>query len=75
MSDSEPRYFPFIRYRPDEVRLAQGLYLTQATPRLAEIIIEALTAHEVRIVKPANPSIWRASNGGTPESTGSSLGN
>ena len=39
--DDRPRYYPFSRYR-EGVRLAQGAYLSRATPRLVQLVLSAM---------------------------------
>ena len=39
--EDRPRHFPFVIYR-DEIRTGQGNYLTRATPRLLNLMLDAL---------------------------------
>jgi AAA domain (dynein-related subfamily) len=66
ITESEPTYFPFIKYAGG-VRLAQGGYLTRATPHLADTIVEALNAQTVKLLQPPRPpSIWQRNVASAP---------
>ena len=57
IAEDAPRYFPFIRYR-QTVRLAQGAYLSEATPKLVSLIMAALGIEDAETAEhePSNPN-------------------